>query len=756
MECGKLWWLARIGVAGVAWVAMTLAVAAEPPGQAVADGGAVQQQDAPQSGSGGSVKETVEAEGDGGRGSDASAPATVAVQGSAEGTSKGESGQSSDPSVIRVSQPSGPVRLRVLEPERALGQGSGDAASGERAGERGKSEGESEPAPAADPPTRAEPGQLSATASDEVKPLPAEPQPTHSLQPTPDPQTAGPVEVETASFNGVTPGVTTAAKLNTLWGEPSKTIQQAGKTLLLYRMDEFPQVEVTLRAGKVQAIVVRLQGRFPARTVAEQLELGAIRPVLVADDKGNILGQAFPERGVMFAFEPSPEPGKTTMQVTSVILEPVTAESFVLRAETYLEAQTELSLADLDQAIQLDPLNHRAYWLRARVLAALGRPQEGGISSDKAVELEPSDAQYRVTRSQILGQVGRYAEAAEEAERALADCQKRPHVKARALCLLGDLAASGDKPDYKKAFRYHSEAIKAASQLVESPYPAVRIAAKKVLLDAHLGAANDIAWGFWDQKEKAVPRWLEQAEAIAEEMISQERASRELRMRVATRALTACVGLEGKVDPTPWVEKCVSVGEELLAAADSPLRRKRLQWDLALALYDAVQTYQMRGEHAAALGYGQRSAEYFQQGQSLRGDSVAEQYLVGRLYFRLGAIYSIGKADHKAAIEWFEKALAVFDQLGEKLPGREKGRLGETFVSMAVSYWDMDQKERALQLTQRGVQLLEEAVRAGLADRQALEVPYSNLATMHRELGHADEAQRFLELATRPQATQTK
>ena len=59
-------------------------------------------------------------------------------------------------------------------------------------------------------------------------------------------------------------------------------------------------------------------------------------------------------------------------------------------------------------------------------------------------------------------------------------------MQARAYCLLGDVAASGPKPDYKQALDYHMRAVKLAVPLTGSKHPAVRIAAKEVALDAHL------------------------------------------------------------------------------------------------------------------------------------------------------------------------------------------------------------------------------------------------------------------------------
>ena len=233
----------------------------------------------------------------------------------------------------------------------------------------------------------------------------------------------------------------------------------------LYSVEPFDRVEVSYAGDKVSSVVIRFDRAFPADAVAKQLELATIRPVLVSNELGEILGLAYPERGVLFAFEPGKEPGKPSMKVAQIILEPITAEPFVLRAETTLESRCDLSRRDLEQALTLEPDNARAHWLHSRVLAAMEQYEKAAAAAAEAVRLEPDNPQYRVTRAQVLAQAGRLSEAIEEAQKAVETSQKRPHVKARALCLVGDLLASGPKPDYKKALSFHTQAMQIADPL---------------------------------------------------------------------------------------------------------------------------------------------------------------------------------------------------------------------------------------------------------------------------------------------------
>jgi len=589
----------------------------------------------------------------------------------------------------------------------------------------------------------------SANAMSVVAPPAETPEPESPLEPTPDPLYAEKVAVETASFNRVTPGVTTLEEIEKAWGPPREMAHRNAQLVHLYVIEPFSWVEVSFLKDKVAAIVIRLDQAFPAKTVAEQLEMGNIQPVLVSNELGEVLGQSFPERGVLFSFEPSDTPGKASMRVHQIIIEPVSSESFVLRAETFMERRLEASLRDLAEAVKLDPNHARAHWLRARLLTAVGDVQAALEASSEAVRLEPRNPQYRMTRARVLGRLNRVDEGIEQAEQALADSESRPHVKAEIFGLLGDLHGSGKKPDYRRALDYHMNAIRTADPLAASRHPALRLAAKEVLVNAHLGAAHDIAWGLWEQKEQSVPRWIERAEAAAADLVQNEGGSAEHELQVAVRALAACVGLRDQVDPTPWVDKTLETTRRLLDEAGDSRRKRQLQWEAGTALYDAVQIYQMRGEHETALRCGGQAVEYLEAAAESHTNDASETYLLGRLYFRLGAIHAVGKQDHAAAVTWFEKGIPLFEETVPQLGEAEFGRLGETYVSMGVSYWEEGQKDRAVRLTKRGAELMHQAVIVGALAEPSLEIPYSNLATMAQHLGQNDQARQYLEEARR-------
>lgn len=264
----------------------------------------------------------------------------------------------------------------------------------------------------------------------------------------------------------------------------------------------------------------------------------------------------------------------------------------------------------------------------------------------------------------------------------------------------------------------------------------------------HLGAVQDIAWGDWKQKETAVNKWLAQAAVLADDLVKNEGEPEEFQFRICGRALEACLGSHGKIDPDPWVQEALIRGQRLIASASDAAHKSQYQWDLGMVLYNAVQVDQMRGDTEAALKNGLAAAEYLEQGHRQK-QTPSTAYVLGRLYFRLGSINSIRDNNHKQAIAWFEKAIPL---LIKPLPPEAEadiGSEGETFVSMGVSYWETNQREKAVELTQYGIERMQEAVKQGVLEQSALATPYNNLAIMHRQLGSMDEANRYQTMAAK-------
>jgi tetratricopeptide (TPR) repeat protein len=615
------------------------------------------------------------------------------------------------------------------------------------------------PTASAVPPTQSTPSTPTTQAASAVPngvPTPAANiQPGKTLEPIAEDKFAGPADIEVTAFHGITPGMTTRAEVEKAWGKPKESRTQGVTRTDLYTVDPFPRVEVNSTDGKVSSLIIRFEHGYPAGQVAEQLDLLKVQAVLVSNDLGTILGQAYPERGVLFAFEQAEDPSKALKKVTHIILEPITAEPFVLRSETNLDTRPEFSLHDAEQAIKLQSNLARAHWLRSRSLTYLGQYAAAAQAAADSVRLDPKDARYQLTKAQTLAQQGAANEAMAEVEKAIALSGSRPHVRAKAICLMGDLNGAAKKPDYRQAFKLHSQSIQMAVQLAPSKHPAIRLAAKEALLDAHLGAGRDIAWGEWREKDKAVINWLDKAGTIAEDLIKNEHGGEEYRFRVNVRALGVVLGLQGKLDPSRWSKETVRSGEDLIASSPEMARKSQVEWEIAVALYDALQIFQMRNDQENTLQCGEQAISYLTR-SGRQGQAGSATYLLGRIYFRMGAVYALNREDHKGAVEWFEKAVPMLGKAPPPEAMSDLARLGDTFVSMGVSYWKSGYHKKALALTQHGANLMEEAVRRGTHDRDVLLVPYSNLAAMQREMGNTQDATRMEQMASRIKDTTMK
>ena len=336
----------------------------------------------------------------------------------------------------------------------------------------------------------------------------------------------------------------------------------------------------------------------------------------------------------------------------------------MLRAETNIDLRPEFSLHDADQAIRLQPGNARAQWLRSRALTSLGNYEPAATAAIEATRLNPRDARFVVTKAQALKHVGRIGEASAEALKAVALSESRPHIKARALCLLGDLKAcrsqarlqAGPATAYPIVATGQDAGCRQASG---DPYyrqgsPAGRPS----------GRDDDICLGAWREGPAAENRAAKATE-IARDLIKTEDGRQEYLLgsaRGPSRPTSACKASSIRRNgPTTWC----GVAKTLIAAAPEPGRKAELRWQVAMSLYDSMQIYQMRLNQDEALRKGELAIRYLEQ-SGRQSKSPAAAYLIGRTYFRMGAVYANNRKDHRTAVSWFEKAVPL---LGQNLGG---------------------------------------------------------------------------------------
>ena len=557
--------------------------------------------------------------------------------------------------------------------------------------------------------------------------------------------------VVTAVIEGISPGITTLEQLTQLWGAPGLETINGDQTDRFYSLEPLNHIEVTLRGGIVRSIVIRLDSPFPEEEVRAvlQSELLRSKPVQIPDEEGGIIGQIFPEKGVVFLFAPH-RAGQRGFFVRQIGIEPVSAEPFVLRAEAVLYDQPMEARRDLQDAVRLKPDHAKAFWLLAQIDLMEGHVESALLYNEKAIQLDEQRPAYHLTFVQALIRMNRIGEAKQYLHETIGICDRFPHERARALVMLGDLYRTNinRQPDHELAYACHEEAIVLATALINHNNPTVRLTAKDVLFDAHLASARAIAWGRWDNREEAIKKWIDRARVLAgdPELLKAQRYSREYPFKISATTLTTLVAMPEKQNIDLYIEDVIDAGNELIKSVNDPILRTKYHWDTSIALYDAVQIFQLREQFSSALKYGELASNYMEIGISGR-NSDADSYLLGRLYFRLGVIHAVGNGNHRAAIEWFDLAKPILEGLLPKIDAGALGEFGRMLVSMGVSYWETDKREEAVRLTERGLRQIERGFRANVINASMLLAPYANLAKMYQELGDREQALKYARLA---------
>jgi tetratricopeptide (TPR) repeat protein len=414
--------------------------------------------------------------------------------------------------------------------------------------------------------------------------------------------------------------------------------------------------------------------------------------------------------------------------------------------------QYRASLADLAHAQKLDPRDPRIYAQRAALLGAIGRLEEALENISRAASLEPDNLAHRVLAARLFADGGRHDQAGELVKAIAANEAAPALVRASAELLWGDILAAGAGGDYTEAVKHHTKAIELAATLDGESRVAARREARRVVIDAHLAVARDIACGNWRNKEETVSKWLAQADRAVEDAIARDNADPLLRFSVQRGTLAALAGVKGQSDPAPVADAAVKTVRDALEANPDPHFRTQLVWELGEALFDAALAQQARGHGDEALKYGNQSLALLEDAAPDRDATDSQHFLLGQVCFRIGSFHAVNKSDHASAVDAYQKALLHFANPLPDAAESEAALHGERYVSMGASYWKAGQQDTGLKLTEQGVQLVEQAVKAGKVRSEILAIPYGNLAAMHRQSGNSEQAEELARLAERLRA----
>ena len=286
------------------------------------------------------------------------------------------------------------------------------------------------------------------------------------------------------------------------------------------------------------------------------------------------------------------------------------------------------------------------------------------------------------------------------------------------------------------------KAIDRAAKHMADRQVAVRRMAKDILVDAHLAVAQDIALGDFQRQREVVPKWLVKATELAEEFIAHDHGDDTLRMEIYRTTLAVYSVLDGDFDTSVVTEEALQEGRRLIAQSNDPLYQHRVERELSEGLYCAARVEHRRGQTEQALIHVNNAVALLEGQPADREPTLFDQIMTGQLYFLVGSLHAMHDEDHVEAVRWYDKAQPMFDQDGlENLVNSES--FGDLFVSMGVSYWETGAKDTAVQLTQLGAELMQNAVQSGSLDLVAMSVPYGNLAAMYAELGDQKQATHY-------------
>ncbi len=565
---------------------------------------------------------------------------------------------------------------------------------------------------------------------------------THPQAPSaPDAGAAAPADATPHQLTlwNVTPGSTQLSAIRTAWGEPDDVRRFSnGKTVELFQqLPGFARVEVGIDQEQVASIYAILDEPISREQLASHLDLASVEPAEVRDERGRHLGTIYPERGVML---PQSE-GAPAGQVVRLIRQPPRAEAFVTRARGRSPLQLRSRLDDLSLALQIEPYHADAWFEKSKVLHRLGQVDEAFEAARQATSGIGATAEHRLQRSLLSAHRGDIAGASHSTQQIAEDDTLPPHIRAAAYCQWGDLLQQTGSQKNREAVAHHVKAIELAAPVVNDSHVAVRRAAKRTLIDAHLALAVDIAAGDWENKEATVGQWLKRSKIYIDDMRTNEQATAELELAWLRVSLQARSFFDKQFDPTETVDLILGKYRELISQTDDPFFHRALEWETGQSLVQAVLLENSRGRHDTALALADQARGFLKGGSVARQLTAADHLLIGNFYFRAGVILAVHKKEHAAATHWYDLALSHLTS--PQIDSVMIERRGESLVSMGVSYWETGSREQGVALSEQGMRLLEEAVAQKLVPEKKLIVPLENLAQMYRQLGDSQKSAQY-------------
>ena len=548
--------------------------------------------------------------------------------------------------------------------------------------------------------------------------------------------------VRAATFKGITPGNTSSTELLEALGKP-KSKEGEQQQQWVYHVSNFRKVVFNILNERVESTTVHLVDSIEESQVATQLGLAELTAVDLVDSQGRVEAIAYPERGVILRRDPQ----ATDALVRQIVLQPISADLFLVRAESPGRIDFSKMLADIEYAQKLDPKNAHAYWLHAELLTRIGRPTLGAAAAERAVLLNPKNLRYQLTYADLVGRLGSDLEALTLTKK-VRDVSP-PNVIERAIAenQLGHWTAFGRRANYKQAVENHRNAIAIAEELLADASSTERCEIWQLLVDAKCAAAMALGATKLADRTSQLKTSLDDAQRIVDSIPNQPNIAAELQRKIDYTQLYTAIHSQNDIALKPIAERIVDTVAQLSAEDADEVYIRHGSYHAGLTLYAVAVLAKDRAAKKEVQSYIEAACKLLAEGSLYRDKTSIYQYQRGRTLYFAGAVQALLFNDHAEAVNWYDRALQFMKTALPSSHETELALQGERLVRMGVSYWNHQRHETAIKVTRAGMKMIEDAVKREWIEREALGIPYGNLASMYGQVGDAERAKKYDQLA---------
>jgi hypothetical protein len=555
-------------------------------------------------------------------------------------------------------------------------------------------------------------------------------------------------------FQGVMPGVTPNSKIVEMLGEPRAKIETSSRVVNVYAIEPYDRVGIVLRGDIADSIHLHYKQPVNLKQAASELGLDPLTAITQTTSAADEFLLTWPDEGISLYFQPT----AGIDLVSRVAFTTAQPDAFLLRGLNRQWRDYNGALQDARAVQTLDPRREEAYRLEAQVALRIGQPDVAKEAIAEALTVTSATIDLLLLQVQVA--------TANELDglilqiRAIRnDVQLPALTRAKAAYAMGQINAKLPSPNYKQAFRFHSEANQRARGLLQSSELADQFGALELMVNAHLAIAHDIAYGEYttEEKHRAVPKWIELSWKFTAHLLANKYHDQALGLDVCRASLELLKALGKSVPLEVWEDRITQQAANVIQLEGTSKEfLDHMRWQQAMALYHATLIARQGKDGNRVQQLGLAAYQLFRgpltaMTKTGHWDSTTTNAAMIGLCYTLGSVEAIDNLDHAKAVQWYSQTLQYLEapnirQFAAKHSINQSNGLGwhgERLVSMGLSYWSTGNRTQGLRLTQRGIAWIETAVRDHGFPNHHLKIPYSNLAVMTKSLEQRQDIQNI-------------